>query len=159
MKEVVMDKDPAFDLVEAHRYFSAHCFNAAWSTIDMADRTREDDEAMLHAAHASAWHWAHRPDRTPTNRSVGYWQLSRVYALVGDGVSARRYAEQSMAVSQDLLPFYRGYALEALARAELLQGNQAEGGAHVLLARDLLAQVTDQEERELLKADLDSLQP
>src|SRR4030042_3644835 len=102
MKEEVMDKEPAFDLVESHRPFSAHCFNAAWSIIDKADRTREDDEAMLHAAHASAWHWAHRPDRTPTNRSVGYWQLSRGYALVGDGVSARRDGEPSVAVSQGL---------------------------------------------------------
>ncbi len=148
----------AFDEDAAHRYFSAHCFNAAWAFIDKPVRSREDDEAMLDAAHAAAWHWAQRADRTPTNLSVGYWQLARVHALAGDGAGARRYAERSLAVSQELPPFYRGYAFEALARAALLLGNQAEGSQHLRQARQLLSQVGDPEERGMLTADLDSLE-
>ncbi len=154
-----MDREPAFDLAEAHRFFSADCFNTAWNFIDKPDRSRADDEAMLEAAHASAWHWAQRPDRTPTNQSVGYWQLARVHALAGDALNARRYAERSLAVSRGLSPFYRGYALEALARAELLLGNRAQAGAYLQEVRDLLALVADPEEREALRADLDSLHP
>jgi hypothetical protein len=28
-----------FDLAAAHKYFSAHCFNAAWDLIEKKDRT------------------------------------------------------------------------------------------------------------------------
>jgi hypothetical protein len=141
----------------AHRFFSAHCFNAAWDLMDKAGRTPEDDEAMLDAAHAAAWHWAQRPDRTATNQSVGYWQLARAYALTGDGLTARRYAERALAAAEGLGPFYRGYAHEALARAEMLRGNRADGEAHLRQAKELLSQVSDSEERGLLQADLESL--
>lgn len=69
------------ELGKMHARFAAACFNRAWNGIDKATRTPEEDEDMLSAAHASFWHWSQREDLTPQNRSVAYWQLSRVYAL------------------------------------------------------------------------------
>ena len=41
------------DLENAHRYFSAECFNRAWDYIDKPERTPEEDLNMLTASMAS----------------------------------------------------------------------------------------------------------
>ena len=151
--------EPNFDLAAAHRWFSAKCFNRAWDYIDKKQRTSEEDEEMIRLSLASAWHWTQRPDCTNINRSVGLWQNARVYALVGQVENARRYAKLCLAISksQDVPPFYLGYAYEALARAEKMAGNRQLANELVAEARQLAAQVTEKEERDLLLADLAGL--
>ncbi len=43
---------------DTHRQTGAHLFNHVWSLLEMEDRTTAQDDEMLHAAHASRWHWA-----------------------------------------------------------------------------------------------------
>lgn len=73
----------SFDVPAAHRFFAADCFNRAWELIDKPDRTSDDDLRMISLAQASLWHWTERPDCTPRNLSIGYWQLSHIYSAVG----------------------------------------------------------------------------
>jgi hypothetical protein len=42
-----------FDQAEAHRFFSADCFNKAWTLIDMEKRTAEQDQEMIRHPWAS----------------------------------------------------------------------------------------------------------
>jgi hypothetical protein len=42
---------------EEHRKFAVGLFNLTWSLLDKKDRTREEDDKMVHAAHASRYHW------------------------------------------------------------------------------------------------------
>jgi hypothetical protein len=53
-----------FDRTAAHRYFSANCFNKAWTLIDKEDRTPEEDQQMIRLNQASIWHWTQREDCT-----------------------------------------------------------------------------------------------
>ena len=154
-----MSKKPDFDLEHAHRYFSANCFNRAWDLIEKVDRTPEEDEEMVLLTMASMWHWSQRPDRTQQNYSVGCWQASRVYALVGQAENARRYAERSLAAAREaeLEPFYVGYAYEALARAEKAAGNQEKMDEYLGEARYTAGAVKDDEERKMLMDDLDKV--
>ncbi len=150
--------DPSeFDVSAAHRFFSAHCFNKAWESIDKVERTALETDEMIDAAHASAWHWRERSDRTNENLSISYWQLSRVHALAGNGPLSSRYARLCLDVSRDEGPFLLGYAYEALARAAAVEGDSPAQARHTTQARGLLAQITDPEERRLLEKDLDSL--
>jgi hypothetical protein len=55
-----MPKQPDFDVKAAHRYFSAHCFNAAWELIEKKDRTPEEDRQMVSLNQASLYHWRGR---------------------------------------------------------------------------------------------------
>ena len=59
--------------------------------------------------------------RTARQRTapLAYWQVSRIYALLGQADNARRYGELCLEVSQEpgVQPFYLAYAHEALARA------------------------------------------
>ena len=88
-----MTKQPEIDVAAAHKYFSAYCFNAAWGLIDNKNRTHQDDEEMTRLCQASIWHWTQREDCTDKNLSIGYWQASRVYALLGQADDARRYGQ------------------------------------------------------------------
>jgi tetratricopeptide (TPR) repeat protein len=149
----------AAKLQKVHQYLSAECFNNCWKLIEKANRSPEDVQQMLLLAHTSLWHWQQRADCKPLNVSVGYWQLSRVYALAGEYSLARRFGEECLKVGERnaLAPFYIGYAYEALARAELLNKDLRKAAEHLAKARGQLEKVTDKEERGLLKADLEEL--
>jgi len=149
-----MTPAPSFDLQAAHRYFAAHCFNAAWELMESTDRTAEDDRTMEARCQASIYHWSQREDRAPENLSVGYWQASRIAALVGRPAEAWRHAQECRSYAAGLAPFYLGYAHEALARAARLDGNGAMADEHLATARGYAALVTDPIEQALLERDL-----
>ena len=154
-----MSETPGFDLDEAHRYFSAECFNRAWDLIDRPTRTPEENRTMLQLGLASLWHWSQRPDRTSINLSVGNWQVSRIYALLGQADEAREYAQTSLEMSQAAgdFPFYLGYAFEALARAESISRDEARMEEYLRKARELSEKIPDPDDKRLLLADLDSI--
>ncbi|MDP4163454.1 MAG: hypothetical protein Q8898_10160, partial [Bacillota bacterium] len=103
----------------SHKQLAVSYFNKVWDFLDQESRTFEEDEQMIHLSHSSFWHWGQVEDHTAQNISIGYWQLARVYAVVGQGETALRYAKQCVDVSvqANLAPFYIGYAYEAAARA------------------------------------------
>lgn len=144
----------SFDLAAAHRHFAAACFNGVWDLLERPNRTPDDDVRLLAAAHASLWHWLQRPDCTPRNLSVGYWLLSRVQAVLGNGVEARRYGLLSLAAAAVEPPFYQGYAHEALARAARVAGDSSLAELHLAEARRFAEQVAEADERTLLENDL-----
>jgi hypothetical protein len=83
--------DPDFTVAARHRYFSAVCFNKAWEFADEPERSRDDDEQLLHLIHASVSHWMQRPECTSKQKTIGYRQLSRIYAILGRAEEARRH--------------------------------------------------------------------
>ena len=112
---------------------------------------------MILCALASLWHWMQRSDVTDRNLSIGHWQVSRAFALSGQGENSMRHGEHSLAYAKELSPFYLGYAHEAIARAAGLLNDEASFRTHLQNAQDLAAKVEDQEERSALDADLHAL--
>lgn len=154
-----MVKKPDFDLQEAHKYFASQCFNAAWDLIEKQDRTPEEDEQMIRLNQASQWHWTQRDDYSRKNASIGYWQASRIYALVGEADNARKYGFLCLEASDsdEIEPFYLGYAYEALARAESVAGNKDKMNEYLVKARQIAVQVDQAENRKWLEDDLASI--
>jgi hypothetical protein len=146
-----------FDASAGHKYFAAHCFNRAWDLIEKSNRTPEDDRLMVAMSQASIYHWLNRADCDNRRLSTGYWQASRIQALIGHADEARRFANVSLSYSAGLPPFNVGYAYEALARAEFLAGNHAEATAHLETAKTHAVEVEERDERELLLKDLTAL--
>ncbi len=154
-----MTKPPDFDIAAAHKFFSADCFNRAWDLIDKPGRTPEEDETMLELCLAAVWHWKQREDCSATNLSIGYWQAARIYTLVNQVDNARHYGLLSLNASQvEGVPlFYRGYAYEALARAESKVGNTTKVKEYIRSARHIAANLADLQEKQQLEDDLDSI--
>ena len=152
-----MPDKPDFDLAVVHRYFSATCFNKTWEFIDNPHRTSDEELAMLQTAMTSLWHWSQREDATPQNLSVGNWQISRVYCLLGQADNARRYAEVSLKLADGCEPFYAAFAYEALARAEMVAENKAKMQEYLEKAFALAEKVEDEEDKQVLMGDLGSI--
>lgn len=154
-----MTKKPDFDQQAAHKYFSAECFNRAWDYIDKPRRSTSDGDRMLQLSMASLWHWTQREDCTPTNLSMGYWQVSRAYTLLRQADQARHYGQLCLEASQGegVEPFYRGYAYEALARAELVADNQDEMEKYLIQAHQVATVLGDPKEKMQLLKDLSGI--
>jgi hypothetical protein len=150
-------QDPGFDAVKAHRYFSADCFNKAWELIEKSGRTPEEEEQMILRSQASLWHWTQREDCTEDNLSIGYWQVSRIYAILGRSAEARRYAALCMQHTPQEKPFLLAYAHEAAARAEKSAGNTDQVVEHRAAAVALAGSIDDEEDRNYLMKDLETL--
>jgi len=151
-----MVKKPDIDLQIAHRYFSAECFNQTWKWIDKPRRSKVEDDRMLQLSLASLWHWTQREDVTPTNLSIGYWQVSRVFALLRQADNAKHFGELCLEAAEKdgVEPFYRGYAYEALARAEMVAGNEPEMEKQLIQAHQIAATLSDPDEKKQLLHDL-----
>lgn len=140
-----------------HKKLSADCFNRAWELLDKKERSKDEDERMISLAHASLAHWRMRIDCADRNLSISYWQISRVYAVLGQGDNAARYGGLCLHVSGKEPPFYLAYAHEALARAAVLNKQRALFDTHLAEAKTLAAKVTDADEKKMLEDDLATL--
>ncbi len=154
-----MAKKPDFDIQAAHKYFSVECFNRAWDYIGKPRRNKSEEDRMLQLSLASLWHWIQREDCTPTNLSVGYWQVSRAFSLLRQAEHARYYGKLSLEAAQaeGVEPFCKGYAYEALARAEMVAGNEDEMEKHLIQAHQIAAKLADPEEKKGLLRDLSKI--
>ena len=140
-----------------HRRLGVELFNEVWRLME----TREDDERMVHAAHASAYHWAEAPECEPKNRARSEWQCSRMYTVLGRAEPALYHARRCLEICEAspgaLEDWDLPFAHEALARAHALAGEGEEAARQAARARELSERIEDPEDRELLDADLATL--
>jgi len=129
-------------------------FNATWELII----SRDDDDRMLHMAHASRFHWGEAPECEPENLARGEWLVSRVYALLGRAEPAIWHAQRCLdhCEQNGIGDWDLAYAYEALARAHALAGNPeaAEWKGKARAAGDAIA---DSEDREHFDEDYSTL--
>jgi hypothetical protein len=143
-----------------HKELAVNCFNAVWDLIDLKVRTKEEDEKMIHLAHTSFWHWTEVEGHTAKNLSIGYWQLSRVYATAGLGERSLYYAERCLSVSLEgkIETFYIGYAYETLSRAHALLGDYDRSIELTEKAMDYAKEIVDEGSKEMLIKDLQEIE-
>lgn len=149
-----MSKKQARISKTVHRRIAGELFNLTWSLLDQKRRTKEDDDEMVHAAHASRYHWG--VAGTALNRSIGEWQISRVYAVLGRPEPALYHGKRSLdiAIRNRLGRFYVAFAYEALARASASAGNRRERDKFLKRARKIGEAVRDLDDRRMLFEDL-----
>jgi tetratricopeptide (TPR) repeat protein len=144
---------------EQRRRLAVDLFNRALELMLLPDRTPEQDDELLHTAYASRHHWAEVG--TVANAARGEWQLSRVYTVLGRPEPALHHAQRCLAYCESepnaLEDWDLPYAYEALARAELVAGNENEARRLAAKARELADRVADAEDREHLASDLATL--
>lgn len=141
---------------ETHRKLGAGINGEVWELLGKAERSTEDDRRMVHAAHASHYHWLHAG--TVTHAQRGEWLIARVYATLGHADSALRHArhclELTIAHDDKMEDFDHAYAHEGLARAQAVAGEQEEAAVLKAKARELGARIADPESRKFFDLDL-----
>ena len=141
-----------------HRQLAVDLYNHAWSLLRKETRTREEEDEMVDAAHASSYHW--RRVGTAKNRVRSEWQISRAYAVAGRAEPALHHARRCVELAEaaeDLDDFDLPYAYEALARAHAVAGDDDEARSWAAQARAAGAQIEDADDRQMFEADVEDL--
>ena len=142
---------------ECHTKFAVDCFNLVWSLMDKKDRTREEEDRMVHAAHASRFHWGEIG--TPVEFERGEWQISRVYTVVKRPESALYHAERCLEICREngIGDWDIAFAYEAVARAYAVAGQVAECKKYVELATEAGEQIKSKGDRDYLFSELKTI--
>lgn len=135
-----------------HRTLAAQLFNDSWTIMDLETRTSEQVDAMIHTAHASAYHWLQAGNLI--NQARSHWQISRVYVVANRPEPARYHAHRCLEYCQqaDAEDWDLAYAYEALARACCLHENTELTQQYINQA--LSIPISEKENRELLESDI-----
>ncbi len=137
-----------------HRQLGVETFNEAWRLME----SREDDDRMLHAAHASRFHWGEAPEHEQANLGRGEWQISRVYVVLGRSEPAIWHAQRCLQHCEEagIGDWDLAYAYEGLARSHALAEN-AEADEWKAKARAAGDEIADPEDREHFDEDYKTL--
>lgn len=141
-----------------HRAIAVDQFNRTWELLDQGDaRTADEDLAMLLAAATSRWHWGQLGD--PRAAATGDWQVAHVLARLGAGELSLRFARRCLeaVVADEATGWRLASAHEGVARAHAAAGDAAGRAAHVEAALAALADEPDEDDRALVRAQVDDV--
>ena len=144
---------------EHHRQLAARLFDLVWTLLDSPELTPMQVDEMIHAAHASRFHWGRVGEGPRLARAE--WQCSWVYSELERPEPALYHARRCEALclehESELEDFDLPAMHEAFARAQLLAGNREEALRRLALARELCAEISDPRDREIIQAQIDSV--
>jgi hypothetical protein len=150
-----MSEESTYSKEQAHNDFARGLNGQVWGLLGKEDRTAEDDELMVHAAHASLYHWLQIG--TPLHHQRGQWLISHVYAELGLAEAALRHAERCHELTEANLElmedFDLAYRYEALARAHAVAGNTDEADRYKRLALEAGEKIADKESKSYFDGD------
>jgi hypothetical protein len=146
--------DSTYTETQCHKRFAVECNNEVWALLSKKSRTLQEDENMVHAAHASHFHWSKIGE--PLNVQRGHWLISHVYAVLNKPDQALYHAKKCLSVTEQhgFIDFDLAYAYEAMARANAAAGNAQEAVKYLNLARAAAEKIELDEDRQLFISDL-----
>ena len=152
-----MSEETLFTESEAHRHFAIKYNGRCWELLEKSDRSREENEILIEAAHASLAHW--REAGTGVQHQRGEWMLARTYVVVGIAEAAVYHADRCLALAKehrDLMEdFDWAYAYEAVARANAIAGNRERANEYLELATRAGKAIADAQSKEIFAGDFD----
>jgi DNA-binding transcriptional MerR regulator len=142
---------------EDEREIAKRYFNAVWDLMEKEDRTVEDDDLMLHMAHASRYHWGQVGK--PENLARGEWQCSRVYAVLRRVEPCLHHAQRvlDLCLENGIGDWDIAFAYEALARANAIAGDSEAARAMTERALEAVEAIKEDEDRKIVMTDLESI--
>lgn len=152
---MIDDADPQASATSDERALAVELFNGVWTLLRQDARTRDDDDRMLHMAHASRFHWGNVG--TAQHLARGEWMCSRVYAVLGRAEPAAHHAQRvlDLCTENGIGDWDLAFAYEALARAAAVADDR--GSARAYTEQALAADIVDDEDRDLLLSDLETI--
>lgn len=142
---------------QTHRKLAIWLFNHVWELLDKTDRSQEEMDEMLHAAHASCYHWSLAG--SAVNLVRGEWQISRVYSVLQRAEPAVYHARRCLdiCIENQIGDFDLAFAYEALARASAVAGNAQERDRFLKLGHQAAEDIQEEEDRQLVLSDLKTI--
>ncbi len=159
LEGIMTNDEPAADLLseENERKLAARCFNSVWDLMEKEDRTGDEDDLMVHMAHASRYHWGQAGKAE--NVARGEWQVSRVYAVLRRPEPCLYHAERVLDVctANGIDDWDIAFAYEALARAHAISGDAEAARTMTERALEAAEKIKKEEDRKIVMADLETI--
>lgn len=153
-----MFNDERLTLEEAHLTFAKKINGRVWELLDKQERTSQEDEEMVYAAHASCYHWLHAG--TEMNHQRGEWMIARVYTVLEMPEAALQHAQRCLELTDDfkelMQDFDFAFAFEGAARANALVGNTEAAHLYLHKAEEAGNKIQNDEDRKIFFDDLNS---
>jgi hypothetical protein len=142
---------------EEHRMLAIDLFNLTWSLLDKKDRTKEEDDKMIHAAHASRFHWGEAG--TPLEFERGEWQISRVYSVLKRSEPAIYHAERCLEIckTHGISDFDIAFGYEALSRAYAVAGAKPQCEEYLNLAKEAGERISKEDDKKYFFGELGTI--
>ena len=142
---------------ETHKKLAIDLFNLVWEFLDKEERTVEENDRMIHAAHASRFHWGEIG--TPLEFERGEWQISRVYSILNRPEAAIHHAQRCLAICREnnIADFDIAFAYEALARAYATAGDTERSKEYIELGEQAGEKIEDKEDRDYFFSELKTI--
>jgi hypothetical protein len=134
------------------RRLASQANNKAWALAEATNRTSDEDEEMLHAAHAATHFWRLIGDAS--NHAHSFQLLAHVYALLGLPEPAKHYLlkSQPFFLERDAALWERAFAHAVAANVSAAAGEQEAHRIHYHQAELDIAALEDEEDRKILNA-------
>ncbi len=134
---------------QIRREVAADLFMDVWAMFEI-DRTPEEDDKLLSAAHAYCYHWGEIGTQFDIARAN--WLLSRTYIELDRPQEGLLYAEKCLKIAQsnDVGEFALACAYEAMARAASSIGNVETAQEWVSKVENIAERMSDADERETI---------
>jgi len=146
---------PSLDAA-THRAMGVGLYNRTWELLEIANRTKAQDDELVDTAHASAWHW--RQVGNAANAARSHWLCARVYAVLERGEPAAHHAARAVALVEAGGDGFEAWdaaaAAEAMTRALRVQGDRDGAARWRERTTALLAVIEGADDREVIERDL-----
>lgn len=142
---------------KTHREFGVELFNYVWELLEKPERTQEEADSMLNAAHASRYHWENAG--TALNVARGEWQIARVYSILKRAEPAVYHARRCLDIclENDYGDYDLAFAFEALARASEVQGDKANRDKYLEQAVEASKAIAEEGDRKYFTSELKTI--
>lgn len=139
------------DIQKFHKWHAVECNNRAWSLAEAPQRTPTEDEEMLHAAHAAAFHWSRVG--TELHQARARMLLAHVHALLGNGAAALDWSRRSheTLLAHDPPDWERAFSHAVLAHAAHAAADSRLHGTEYARAASLGEAIADPEDKAIFQ--------
>jgi len=151
-----MNEEKKYTAQECHKKFAIELNNLVWGFLEKKERSKEEREKMIHAAHTSCYHWGEIGE--PINLQRGEWMISHVYAILNRPEPALYHAKECMELTEKhkFEDFDLAYAYEAMARAYAAVGEKTECEKYIGLAKKAGENIKGEEDGKIFMGDFES---
>lgn len=151
-----MSDEKTYTLEEAHKQMAIKTNGLVWQLLEKSDRSTSEDDLMVHAAHASCYHWLQAG--TGLHHQRAQWLLSHMYAELNMPSEAFKHALQCDELTEEyedlMQDFDIAYAHEGMARAYACMGNEELSLSYLQKAENSGNRIAGEEDKKIFLSDL-----
>ncbi len=154
-----MSDAATFDEQHWHKQMAMQANNRAWD-LSVQERTAAEDQELLHAAHAAAYHWAKVGTELHQLRAI--MLLAEAHAVLGLGPTAWAYAQQMhqfFTARSETPDWELALAHTIAAHAAKVAGQTTFAETYQKLAETAIESIADPADRAIVMQTYQNLQP